>query len=135
MREVILFLVKGLGVWLVMVAAAIGNGLLRETLLVPWLGGGISLPLSGILLALLIFAIAYMCLPIFGRQSQREYLGIGFFWCGLTVLFEFGFGHYIVGKSWQEIWQGFNPARGNLFCLVLVVTLFSPWLAARLRNA
>lgn len=128
------FLVKAFGVWIVMLAAAVGNGILRERLLVPWLGVAAALPVSGILLAILIFAIVFLCLPIFGRERISGYLAIGMFWCCCTLLFEFGFGHYIAGRPWWELLQVFNLARGNLFSFVLLVTLFSPWLAARLRK-
>ncbi|MEJ2690141.1 MAG: hypothetical protein P8130_09360 [Deltaproteobacteria bacterium] len=125
---------KAFGVWLVMVAAAIGNGLLRERLLVPWLGGSVALPASGVLLSFFILIITWVALPIFGKLRGISYLGLGLLWCCSTLAFEFGFGHYIVGKAWREILQVFNPTRGNLFSFDLVVTFFSPWLAARLRK-
>lgn len=128
------YLLKSICIWFVMVVAAVGNGLVRERLLVPWLGGAVALPLSGILLALLVFIIVFLCLPIFGRESLAGYLSLGMFWCCCTLLFEFGFGHFIVGMSWREILQLFNLAEGNLFSFVLFVTLFSPWMSARLRK-
>jgi hypothetical protein len=125
---------KALGIWLLLAAAAIGNGLLRESFLLPWLGNNAALPLSGISLAVFVFLIIYACLPIFGSQRKTYYLVIGLFWTVCTLLFEFGFGHYIAGKSWRDIAQVFNPEQGNLFSLVLLVILFSPLLAAWLRR-
>jgi hypothetical protein len=125
---------KAFGIWLVMAAAAIGNGLLREKLLVPWLGGAVALPTSGILLSFLIFIITWIVLPVFGRLRDIRYLGLGLFWCCCTLAFEFGFGHYIAGKAWQEVLRIFNPAHGDLFSFVLLLTLLSPWIAARLRK-
>jgi len=59
---------------------------------------------------------------------------IGLLWLVLTLLFEFIFGHFVAGKSWQDIAQVFNVKKGDLFLLVLVVTAISPWLAAKIRG-
>lgn len=128
-----MIIVKVIAIWLLMAATAVGNGILRERVLVSWLGSGTALPVSGLLLAALIFVVTYGCLPIFGRQGKRGLLGIGLAWTLCTLLFEVGFGHYVAGRSWREICQVFNLAQGNLFSLVLLSTLFSPWLAALLR--
>ena len=68
-----MIVVKIMAIWLFMAAIAVGNGLLRESLLVPWLGSGIALPVSGLLLAVLIFTVTCDCLPIFGRLARRAY--------------------------------------------------------------
>lgn len=129
-----MIILKAFGIWLLMAAVAIGNGLVREDLLVRWLGRETALLVSGILLAVLVFVITYGCLPMFGRQRHSGYLGIGLFWAACTILFEFGFGHFVANKTWWKISQVFNCLHGNLFSLVILVTLFSPWLAARLRR-
>jgi hypothetical protein len=52
----------------------------------------------------------------------------------MTLLFEFLFGHYVASKSWQDLLQVFNVLKGDLFLVVLVVSLFAPCLAARKRG-
>lgn len=128
-------IVKAFAVWLLMASAAIVNGLVRDSLLAAWMGGAAALPVSGVLLALLVFGIAYLCLPLFGRLRAMAYVGIGLFWVGVTLAFEFAMEHYALGKPWSEVFRVFDFRRGNLFSLVLVVTFGAPWLAARLRNS
>ena len=129
-----LFLLKTGVLWLGLLTLAILNGLLREFLLEPRLGPGLSLPLSGVSLSLLVLGFSWLCLPVFGRQSGSRYLAIGLLWVLLTLLFEWLFGLLLVGKTWLEIAMQFNPLTGDLFLMVVAVTLVAPRIAARLRG-
>jgi len=127
-------MIRSVGIWLLIVVAAIINGALREKLLTPLIGAHLSLPISGITLSVLVFVITYFTLPFFGNVKSRVYIFIGLFWIILTLAFEYLFGHYVMGKSWYEINQVFDVRNGNLFTVVLAVTAFSPWTAAKLRK-
>lgn len=127
-------LVKAVGIWLIMVVAAILNGLMRGKLLTPLVGGGISLPVSGIVLSIIVLLVAYFTIPFVGVARTEVYLLIGLLWVVLTLAFEYLFGHYVAGKSWHEINQVFNLAKGDLFVIVIVVSAMSPWIVAKLRG-
>jgi len=127
-------LLKATWVWLLIVAAAILNGFLREKVLVSTMGTEAALPASGVLLATLVFLVALMSIPFIRPADTKSCIRIGLYWLVLTLSFEFLFGYFIVGKSWSEIVQVFNVQRGDLFILVLLTTGFSPWLAARTRG-
>lgn len=129
-----LIFLKALLAWLVLVCIAIANALLRERLMAPSLGPALALPLSGLSLSAFIFLFALATVPLIGKSSSQVYLAIGLFWLLLTLAFEFLFGHYVAGKSWAEIAQVFNLARGDLFILVLITSAIVPWLAAKLRG-
>jgi hypothetical protein len=122
------------GVWFVMLAAAILNGLLRDYLLTPLMGTSIALPVSGLVLSFLVLLIAWLLIPFTGVARPQACLLLGLFWVVLTLAFEYLFGHYVAGRPWQDIHRIFNPIEGDLFSVVLVVTALSPWLAARLRG-
>ncbi len=127
-------LTKATGMWLVIVVAAIFNGVFREKVLVPLIGENLALPLSGILLAALVFLVTLMSVSFIGASEQKIYIWVGLFWLVLTLSFEFLFGHFIVGKSWQEIIQVFNIQKGDLFIIVLFITVISPLVAAKLKG-
>ncbi|HZF70546.1 MAG TPA: hypothetical protein VEZ39_06815 [Sulfuricurvum sp.] len=127
-------MIKSVGIWLLIVIAAIINGAIREKLLTPFIGTHLSLPISGITLSALVFVITYFALPFFGNIKSRAYIFIGLFWIILTLAFEYLFGYYVLGKSWYEINQVFDVRNGNLFTLALVVTALSPWTAAKLKE-
>ena len=52
--------IKAIGIWLVFVISAILNGVFREKVLVPAIGTSIALPLSGVILAALVFLVTLM---------------------------------------------------------------------------
>jgi hypothetical protein len=59
-------------------------------------------------------------------QMARTALAIGAVWVVLTVAFEFGFGHYVVGQSWAELLEAYNLANGRVWALVPLWTLVAP---------
>lgn len=126
---------RAAAVWLLIACLAVGNGLLREELLVPTLGVATALPISGLLLSLIVFAVTFICFGFLGRQNTRGYLLIGCQWVIMTLAFEFLLGHYLARKSWTEIAATLNPSDGDLFLLVLIVSLLSPCAVSRLRRA
>jgi hypothetical protein len=52
--------------------------------------------------------------------SNRAALEVGASWVVLTVLFEFGFGHWVDGKSWDELFENYDITEGHLWLLVLL---------------
>jgi hypothetical protein len=122
-------------IWFLMVLLAIANGAFRDGFLVSQIGARLALPLSGVSLAMLIFAITYITFPLIGEKSDGIYFIIGLQWVLMTLLFELLFGHYAMGKSWSDIIQVFNLAKGDLFILVLVASLFSPYLVAKIKSS
>ena len=125
---------KAVGCWALLVVLAILNGLLRETALIPVLGATAGQLMSGLLLSLLIFLVAWLAIPQFGALRASQYGFIGLLWLAMTVAFEFGFGHWIAGAPWHQLLAAYNVFKGNLWVLVLMVTLISPYLAARVRG-
>lgn len=119
-------------IWLIMAIFAVANGLFRENFLESYLGNAIALSASGVTLCIIIFSITLLSFKLFHKNSTMTYLYIGIQWVMMTLIFEFGFGHFVIGNSWQELFQVFNVFEGNLFTLALLVSLFSPVLVSLL---
>jgi hypothetical protein len=129
-----MFAVKAAAVWLLILGCAIFNGGLREILLMPAVGKPLALVVSGLLLSACIVAVAYALVPWFGKLSRSDYFYLGLFWLCLTLAFEFGFGRLVQHRSWPELLEAYTFKDGNLWPLVLLVTLVAPLAAARLRK-
>jgi len=127
-------LLKAGGIWTFFIVLAILNGIFRDKCLAPLLGQRLALPLSGICLSVLIFWVTFVFLPVFGTLEPVQYWVIGGGWLVMTVLFEFIFGLYVMGDSWEKLLDAYNVLKGNLWLLVLLTTALSPYLAARLRG-
>lgn len=121
-------------IWFIIALLAIINGIFREAILVGMIGPNMAMPISGITLSLIILIITYLSFPLFGKHHALTYFFIGIQWVVMTLLFEFIFGHYVMGKSWPDILEVFHIVRGNFFIIVLAVSLFSPLLMAKVKR-
>jgi len=52
---------------------------------------------------------------------------IGGFWLVMTILFEFVFGHYVMGHPWETLLTDYNLFKGKMWVLVLITTFLAPW--------
>lgn len=125
--------VKALAIWLAILALAVANGVLREAVLIPWLGGTPGLILSGSLLAVAILAITFLALPWLDFERPSQAVGVGVGWLVLTLVFESAFGR-LQGKSWSSIVEAYTFTDGNVWPVVLMVTAAAPWMAVRTRG-
>ena len=83
---------KAFVVWMGILALAVVNGVLRESVLIPGLRSTSGLISSGLFLSMLIVAAAYLALPWIGARQAREISSIGIGWFLLTLAFEISFG-------------------------------------------
>lgn len=124
---------KALVIWVGILALAIANGVLRESILIPVFGTPTALVLSGLLLSALIFCVAYFSLPWLhiSRPILLYIVGVG--WLVLTLFFEFSFGLW-QGKSLSELLEAYTFKGGNIWPVVLAATVLAPYIAAKLRG-
>ena len=67
--------------------------------------------------------------------TTRTALAIGGIWAALTVLFEFGLGHYILSSPWSDLLANYNLADGRIWVLVPVWMVFAPAALHRLQTS
>jgi hypothetical protein len=65
--------------------------------------------------------------------TARAAAGIGAGWVGLTVGFEFGFGHYLARQSWSTLRSDYDLRRGRLWPVVLLAVAVAPATARSAR--
>jgi hypothetical protein len=58
--------------------------------------------------------------------GQAWIVGCG--WLVFTIAFEFGFGHYVAGHSWQQLLGDYNVRDGRLWSLFLLWLVLMPYL-------
>jgi hypothetical protein len=119
---------------LAILTLAVTNGFLREAVLLPNLNKPVAFATSGILLSILIVVVAVLFFPWLKLRSESSCLAVGALWLGLTLVFEFGLGGFVQGRSLSEMMEAYTFKDGNLWPLVLVVTFFAPLVAFRLRR-
>lgn len=129
-----MLLLKAIGIWGLILVCAVLNGAVREAVLVPTFGNPVALALSGLVLSACILVISFALVPKLGRLQGRQCLYLGLFWLCLTLAFEFGFGLLLQHRTWSELLEAYTFMNGNLWPLVLLVTLIAPLAAVRLRG-
>ncbi len=120
--------------WLGLVLLAILNGTLRQKGYGP-LMSELSAHQVSTLIAIIIFAVyIYIITGFFRLESARQALLIGAVWVAMTVIFEFLFGHFVMGHSWSRLFHDYNLLQGRLWLLVLIWTFIAPWIFYRIRS-
>jgi hypothetical protein len=127
-------ILRALAVWLLLVPLAIANGAFRAAVLIPRFGEHTGHIVSTILLSVVILAVAWVTIGWIGPHTLTDAVLIGFLWLGLTVLFEFGAGHFLFKQPWEHLFADYNLAKGRIWILVLIVTLKAPAIAAKVRG-
>ncbi len=121
--------------WIPMVIIAIGNGVAREFTYgraMSELRAHQTSTLTGILLlGVYMFAV----LTRWPTDSSKQAFQVGGLWVVLTILFEFGFGHYVAGHPWTRLLGDYNLRAGRVWVFVLVWVGVAPWLFHTLRIA
>lgn len=120
-------------IWLAILALAFGNAAVRELVLIPRMGKGPGLVVSGVTLSLLVFLVAYASMPLLGARRPLELIVVGVGWCLLTIAFDLVMGH-VQGKPVRELLDAYRFKDANLWPIVLLATLSAPYLMARLRG-
>lgn len=126
MKTILLY---ALGIWFILVVAAILNGTFRESFITPKVGEHAGHVISTIIFICVILAVTYLFISNLKIDyTKTDLLLIGAFWLILTILFEFGFGHYVAGHSWDRLFADYNILKGRVWSLVLLTTFIAPLL-------
>jgi len=112
--------------WTGMMFLAIANGGLRDLLYKSSLGDLAAHQLSTVLLLLLLAGYFRLLAIRWPLPSARQAWTVGLAWLLLTLAFEFGFGHYIAGHSWDRLWAEYNLLAGRVWILIPLWVLVGP---------
>ena len=125
---------KAILAWLLLFVVMFANGAIRVLVLQPPLGEDRArqvASLSGMALVLMVSWVFVRFCPE-ARSSQLWWVGVA--WLTATMAFEFLFGHFVSGRSWQVLLADYNILRGRLWSLVLVSVCLGPWLWGTVRG-
>lgn len=120
--------------WLPMVLIAILNGTFREIVYKPSLGDLRAHQLSTVIGIILLGVYIWFLIRRWRLQSSLETLRIGFVWLLLTVAFEFGFGHFVMGRPWDTLLHDYKLSDGRIWTAVLIWVTIAPTLFYRIQK-
>ncbi|RSK40414.1 hypothetical protein [Mangrovimonas spongiae] len=120
--------------WFPMVLIAIINGLFREKVIANKLNELQAHQLSTLSMIIFFGIYVWVLFKIFKPESTNQTLLIGLLWLVLTVIFEFLFGHYVVGHPWNKLLLDYNILKGRVWPLFLIWITISPYVIYHLQK-
>jgi hypothetical protein len=115
-----------------MIPVAILNGTFREVALKRVLDDQPARQVSVATASIAFLVLVYLIMREYVvDETDRRLLAVGLSWLAGTILFEFGFGHYVDGKTWGELAHDYNIFAGRLWPIFLGVEVLAPLLIKR----
>lgn len=118
-------------IWIMIIPIAILNGGFREYVLVKL--GIFARPLSGIILSVCIFLVAYFLVPRIKNCVKRDYILFGIIWFVLTNLFDL-VAYIRDGEGFIDLLKSYNILTGNTWLFVVLTALFAPMVVMKIRE-
>jgi hypothetical protein len=115
------------------VAAAFVNGALHRAY-APVLGEPAATELSEIVLPILVVPWVLRVEQRHPLPSLKSALAVGAGWASAMVTFEFLFGHYVNGDSWETLRAAYHLADGRLWSLDVFAIACAPAVARAWRR-
>jgi hypothetical protein len=119
--------------WIPMVLIAILNGAIRE----GWYGKHVSElqahQISTVTGVLLFGVYIWVLIHLWRPASAGQAISIGLLWLGMTVAFEFLFGHYVAKRPWRDLLHDYNLFAGRVWLVVVVWVTIAPYVFYRLQ--
>ncbi|MEZ5196991.1 MAG: hypothetical protein R2764_11460 [Bacteroidales bacterium] len=117
--------------WFGLMVIAILNGSLRT------FGYGKFMPeirahqLSTLTGIILIGVAIYFMNLLWPINSSQLAFSIGIIWLGMTILFEFVFGHFVMKHPWKKLFLDYRIDKGRVWGLFLIWIFIAPWIIYR----
>lgn len=114
-------------VWFGFVPVAILNGIVRENFYGRMVGELLAHQISTVIASVAFILLAFVLLrnEVIGLSKGRLMV-MGLVWVVMTILFEFGFGHYVVGHSWDKLVMDYDLTKGRVWSLFLLSSWLTP---------
>jgi hypothetical protein len=122
-------------VWLVMAVIGPLNGFVRTYGYSAITGEQAAHVISTIILIVIILIVTFVFFRFVATNyTITDLIFIGTIWLGLTIAFEFGFGHFVMGHPWERLFADYNIIEGRVWIAVPLATLFAPLLMGMLAK-
>jgi hypothetical protein len=112
--------------WFGLALIAVINGTVRNGIYSKATGELRAHQISTVSLLVFIGIYTWSFTRFWELESAGQAWLVGAIWVGITIVFEFVFGHYVVKKTWSTLFHDYNILRGRIWLLVPVWTFFAP---------
>ncbi len=102
-----------IAMWLLFGIVAVLNGLLRVNVIAPRIGELLAHYVATLILCAVILVGSCALVKLQAIEQTSTLLLVGVMWLVATVIFEFIFGHYVVGHPWERLLADYNVLEGR----------------------
>ena len=120
--------------WIPGIPIAIVNGLIRNSLFRRFLNELHAHQLSGITFIVFFGIYAWFILKWVKLSSNKDAIRLGSIWLGLTIAFEFLFGHFVMGNPWSRLFHDYNLVDGRVWIIVILWIAAAPFILHRVQK-
>lgn len=127
-------LLKALLIGLLLLIAEVINGNIRVRLWHRQFGKQQAKQLSFLSGVALIYTLCWFTLPWVSPRDFTDCYRVGLVWLLMMLLLEIYFAKQVFKLSWANIIEDFNPLKGNLLSLGMLLLFFSPAVVFSLQS-
>lgn len=120
--------------WLPLVAVGILNGIIREIGYKKYVGDLTAHQISTLTGIILVSFYIWWLTGKWEIGTSSQALIVGVIWLGMTVAFEFLFGHYVVRQPWSKLFHDYNFLKGRIWVVVLIWITIAPLVFYKIRS-
>jgi hypothetical protein len=124
---------KTILIFVIIAVAEVLHGILRTKLLVPKVGAFRSGQIGVFSGSLIIIIIAYLSIVWIAPKNTYQALMVGAVWLVLMTCFEIYLIRVVFKMKWKVFLDSLNVFKGGLLGLGMIVLLFAPLIAAKLK--
>ena len=119
--------------WLGIVVLGLLNATIHQVVYGKYVSELAGHQISTLTFGILVGVYAGALSGLLKLQSPGRAIGVGLMWMILTVMFEFGFGHYVMGESWSKLLHDYNILEGRAWGLFILWVGITPYVFYRIE--
>jgi hypothetical protein len=119
--------------WFGIVVLGLLNATVHQTVYAKYVSELAGHQISTLTFAVLVGLYAWTLSGFWKLTSPGEAIGVGLMWMVLTIIFEFGLGHYVVGDSWGKLLGDYNLLAGRVWGLFILWVGLAPYFFFRIK--
>lgn len=119
--------------WLPLPVIAIINAVIREKGYRKFMGERTAHQASTFTALILFSLYLWLLSGMWNIRTSGQAIAMGITWLVMTILFEFVFGHYVMGNPWSKLLHDYNLLKGRIWVLIPVWTAIAPYIVYTLR--
>jgi hypothetical protein len=124
---------KAIAVGLLIAAGEVLNGNIRVRIIQRKYGRKKGKQMSFFSGVMIFTVIAWFLLPWIDPKNILDCIRVGLIWVFIMIILDLFFGRFVFRFSWVKILEDFNPVKGNLLGVGMILLLLCPTFIFLLR--